>query len=578
MSKIKKNIILFLTFLMIFGLFLPVTTNVVLAEEEPTALIIYTEKGDEINENQRTLDMLISHFTKDITLISSNDVTEEDLKGVTHLFYYGLTPEELPDRFNTLFDDYEGVFTAIGYNTEKLGDHYSNLNPKNNREVNEIWLTEEESKFQKEIYKEIIDITVSDDTEILIEGKKDGEDETYPVMVKKEDHYFYASDDLLSDKVILFGEMLHDVFGVNHDEEHPAYIRLEDIHPFVEVSNVKEIADVLKEKDIPYMVAVIPVYTDPKTGKTFHFSDSPKLLKQLKQMQKDGASIILHGYTHQFRQSETGEGFEFWDVESNTPIYAGADDDAVLKEESDFNSKEEYKVYLDELKAFETNYIEDRLTQGIDELVNVGLYPLAFEAPHYTMSQNGYKVASNFFSTYSGQIQLSDEDWEIMERTPYVSAPSFLGGMELLPETVGYMKPDNKDNIPNLKKEIENMAQTKDSVIAGFYHPYLGVEGFKEMINEMEKQPNMKWIDLKEEDVWVKSDKVKIYTEDGSIKLDKAFGAVALSSVDFVSYHYFKWSDYLFWIFCLLGGLATITFIVLIFVNNSKQKELTRRK
>ena len=31
-------------------------------------------------------------------------------------------------------------------------------------------------------------------------------------------------------------------------------------------------------------------------------------------MQDDGAAIIMHGYTHQFYDSETGEGFEFWDV------------------------------------------------------------------------------------------------------------------------------------------------------------------------------------------------------------------------------------------------------------------------
>ena len=30
------------------------------------------------------------------------------------------------------------------------------------------------------------------------------------------------------------------------------------------------------------MLAVIPVYTNPETGKQYHFGDSPKLLKVLK--------------------------------------------------------------------------------------------------------------------------------------------------------------------------------------------------------------------------------------------------------------------------------------------------------
>lgn len=37
-------------------------------------------------------------------------------------------------------------------------------------------------------------------------------------------------------------------------------------------------------------------------------------------MQDDGAAIIMHGYTHQFYDSETGEGFEFWDVKTDQPI------------------------------------------------------------------------------------------------------------------------------------------------------------------------------------------------------------------------------------------------------------------
>ena len=87
------------------------------------------------------------------------------------------------------------------------------------------------------------------------------------------------------------------------------------------------------------MVAVIPIYTDPESGETHTFADSPELLKTLKEMQRDGGSIVLHGYTHQFRSSETGEGFEFWDVENNTPIYSPADEPFILQKEENFASK-----------------------------------------------------------------------------------------------------------------------------------------------------------------------------------------------------------------------------------------------
>ncbi|WP_130860209.1 DUF2334 domain-containing protein [Gracilibacillus phocaeensis] len=61
---------------------------------------------------------------------------------------------------------------------------------------------------------------------------------------------------------------------------------------------------------MPYLVAVIPVYTNEE-GQTKHLLDSPKLAKTLKYMQDNGASMVLHGYEHQYLSSETGEGFEF---------------------------------------------------------------------------------------------------------------------------------------------------------------------------------------------------------------------------------------------------------------------------
>src|SRR5699024_6321850 len=175
----------------------------------------------------------------------------------------------------------------------------------------------------------------------------------------------------------------------------------------------------------------------------------------------------------------------------------------------------------------------EKLTKGIQELVNYGLYPLAFEAPHYTMSQNGYQVASNFFSTYVGQVQLSDQNWEVMDSTPYVTTPSFLGGMELLPETVGYVHPNDTQSFSKIASNIEEMNVSNDGVISGFYHPYLGVKGFEELMKRMENQPNLEWIDLKESDVWVKADNVSIHTENGEVKLDTNRSKLIFSSFDF---------------------------------------------
>ncbi len=140
-------------------------------------------------------------------------------------------------------------------------------------------------------------------------------------MVQNNNTYYFASHNIdYSIFSIYLSEMLHEVFQISHENSHPGYIRLEDIHPLVDPEMLQSIAEILNDKKIPYMIAVIPVYRNPETGEEEHFSDSPKLLKVLKYMQNHGGSIILHGYSHQYRNRETGEGFEFWDVQNNMPI------------------------------------------------------------------------------------------------------------------------------------------------------------------------------------------------------------------------------------------------------------------
>lgn len=322
------------------------------------------------------------------------------------------------------------------------------------------------------------------------------------------------------------------------------------------------------------MMAVIPVYTNPETGKRYHFSDSPKLLKILKQMQQDGGSVVLHGYTHQFRMSETGEGFEFWDVEQNMPIYADADESFTLRSESDFSSKTKYEQYILQLQKFESEYTRRKINRGIQEMVNYGLYPLAFEAPHYTMSQHGYEVVSDYFSTYVGQIQLSDEDWEVMDTTPYITSPQFLHGIELIPETMSYVKPNDPNSIEKMMRRANNYKKTTDGVLGAFYHPYLGADRFIEVIERMEKIPNISWINLKERDIWVKTEHIYLYTENGEIVTEVNRGKLLLSSIDFPLYHLNKLLKGIIWSIAGISMIAVCAFIHLTIVtykNNNVQ-------
>ena len=559
--KLNNGVILSIICIMLSALISFPSVSQAVTESIPKALLIYSVKSGELDENVRDLDMLIGHFTTDITIVNSEEVRESDLKDVTHIFYFGQAAEKASTSFHKLFDDYTGYFVAFGYNSEHLGNHFSFINPLHEVIVDQLY--DEKNKTTKlEITPEYMNqVELQGKNDVLLWGTLENENKAYPIAVKNGKNLYIAVDNFSAPKYVLIGEVLHGVFENEHEAAHPAYMRLEDIHPLVDPQKVKEITEILHTKKIPFMMAVIPVYTNPETGKKHHFSDSPKLLKVLKDAQKKGGSIVLHGYTHQFRDSETGEGFEFWDVNNNTPIYAGAHEEFTLKKQSDFNTIIDYENYMEELMAYEREYIQTKITRGIQELTNYGLYPLAFEAPHYTMSQNGYKVVSEHFSTYVGQVQLSDADWEIMGSSPYITTPSFLHGMQLLPETMSYVLPEDPQSVEKMMASASDYQHTKDGILAAFYHPYLGVERFEELILKMEKLKGISWIDLKQMEVWVKADNIEISTVKGEITANVKRSGLLLTSIDFPAYHFQRLTDLVVWMMAIIGGLAVLTFI-----------------
>ncbi|MEH7235357.1 polysaccharide deacetylase family protein [Bacillus sp. JJ1562] len=520
-----------------------------------SVLVVYSTKTGEISDQQRVLDLLVGHFTSNIKFRSTKEVTTEDLKDVTHLFYHGQIKETLPKNFKTALTKFDGTLVAIGHNFEQLSDRFSFMKVENEVSVSKI-TNDTESII---IFPQSILHVTAENAETIVKASHGTENE-YPLFLSKNQSYYYASPVIEKSKAIFLGEALHAVFGDEHAHIHPGYIRLEDIHPKVNAKKVMEIAEILKEKQIPYMVAVIPVYTNPETQKEYHFSDSPQLLKALKYMQNNGGSIVLHGYTHQFRADETGEGFEFWDVDNNMPIYHTLDEEVVKKTRSDFASNAEYEAFRKSQLDFETKYIEGKIQRGIDELVNYGLFPLAFEAPHYTMSQNGYKVVSNHFSTYVGQVQLSDENWEVMGTAPSQTQPTMFGGMTLLPETIGFVDEHDPNAIESMIKEAQRYTVMRDGFVAGFYHPYLGVEGFEMLLGELEKIPNVKWIDLKERVNTVKSENVTIVSGDGLVKVDINYTGLFASSLDYLFYRIKDMAQYMTWVMVGAGAFAVVLF------------------
>ncbi|MYL20832.1 DUF2334 domain-containing protein [Halobacillus litoralis] len=558
----KKYLIVLCALLMVFASTGPVSAEP--AAEDKKTLVVYSSVNHQVDEDERKLDMLLSHFTKNIDFVHVSEFQPGDTKDTTHIFYYGSRNEQLPDSFLASMNSYEGTLTVIGHNQNQFKDHFSfEASPKLSN-FNFMYLDGEKEEKIKIPLQSVFTVPVNEEIEVL--AWAEGGKKAKPLVMEENGAYYAASPDVISPVSTLFGDVLHDIYQSSHEESHPGYIRLEDIHPLVDPEKLKETGEVLIENDIPFMMAVIPVYTDPETGRRSHFSDYPETLEVIQYLQENGGSVVLHGYTHQYRASETGEGFEFWDVENNTPIYKEGRDPSPIKRPDDFHTRDAYQDYMAELKDFERDYTETKLNKGIQELTGFGLYPLAFEPPHYTMSQHGYEIASEFFSTYVGQMQLSDENWQVMDSAPYSTSPSFTHGMTVLPETLGYVEPDNKQAAEEIIQKAEQQMMVRDGMVSFFYHPYLGAERLSEVIDGLKDRP-IEWIDLKEENTKVQSDEVTITAADGNVNVDK--NTFQLFTDSKTLFHYFvqNTADKVTWTMVGVSSLSVLLFCFYTFVS-----------
>jgi len=501
-------------------LFFILNIEIVHASGEKThnVLIVYTPKEAGDLAEVRILDSLVGHFTERITVVKDTELENVDIRTFTHVLYMGHVEKQLPRKLVKDVTDFKGPVFLIGKNSEQFPQHSNFFKSDGGVLVSSMHLQVNgaEMKFAEERLAERIETEKAAQT--LVNGV-DASGTEYPLVIKKGKDYYYALESLFNPSGYFLGEILFDFFDTTPSGKHMMYLRLEDVHPKADADELMEIARFLNEKKIPYIIALIPVYVDPDTKKEIHLKDAPKLVRTLKYMQDHGGSVILHGYRHQYRQQETGEGFEFWDVDMDRPILQDNDEKPLSRK--DFNSDQAYDTFLSKGTRFEEKYIGNAILNGVQELTAHELYPLAFEAPHYAMSEKGYEILSKHFSTYIGQVQLSNQTWKQEYAPLYTSTPSFLYGMRLFPETVGYVLGNDPQSVSEMKRKAVSLLPFSDAVIAGFYHPYLGIDGLKDLVAAFEKLPNTEWLDLKDLDNQTVADDINIATAKGKVNVEK---------------------------------------------------------
>lgn len=309
-----------------------------------------------------------------------------------------------------------------------------------------------------------------------------------PLAWRRDNVYFCGLLDSDPSYMITLASLLHKFIPNNHSNSHNILLRIEDVSPLVDPKAVSAVISAINKYRIPFSIGVIPIGVIG-SGNLIYIHERPELMNLLKEAQDNGASIIMHGYTHQNNYSpKTGEGYEFWNARDDKPM---ENDEAFTRE---------------------------RIEAGITELIRCGLIPFAFEPPHYAMSEAGSKVLSRYFNVFSGQVQISDKSARISLTLPYMAESAYLNGMIIIPENMGYY--DGKSyRVEHMLQNSQEILDIQDGFAGFFYHGYLPPDKLPEIIEGVKKQ-GYNFFDLRQLPIRVQTPHIKIIGQDGQINVE----------------------------------------------------------
>jgi uncharacterized protein YdaL len=323
-----------------------------------------------------------------------------------------------------------------------------------------------------------------------------------PYIVRGE-NLWYVADTPFSflgeeDRYVIFADVLHDILGIDHRESHRALIRIEDVDPTFPLERLRATADLLNAEGVPFLVSVIPVYTDPLgyynggVPRTVSLSQSPEFQQALRYVTSRGGQIVLHGYTHQYGavpnpyQAVSGEDYEFFRVTLD-PNGNFADAQPV--------PEDSYK------------WAQSRVNAARRELKRSGFVAAAWSTPHYAASAVDYEVFGvNFPLTIQralyfedtgnvgGKLNRGQKKKESATRGarfagqffPYV-IQNDIYGQKIVPENLGnvdlmVLSGATVRQPADLIRVARKQKVVRDGWASGFFHPFLEPELLRELV------------------------------------------------------------------------------------------------
>lgn len=306
------------------------------------------------------------------------------------------------------------------------------------------------------------------ETQLLTLAVADGKTIRLPWIVNSKKFWYIASNpfafQIEGGAYLAFCDILHDIFKSKVKTNHPAFLRIEDVHPKRDSEKLIAVADYLNSRNIPFGFTLIPVYVNPATEERITLSKDPKFRDTIQRLVLRGGIPILHGYTHQ-RTAETAVDYEFWDKNQDRPV------------------------------TRTSAYASERVLKALNECFRSRIYPIAWTTPHYAAGQVDYRAFRSYFTTVVERRQPVDRLGSD-QFFPYMIYRD-MHSQIIIPENLGYVQPLVGRTPKAIIRDAQNGLVVRDGWASFFFHSFLDLQLLKEIVTGIESL-GYHWVSLAE--------------------------------------------------------------------------------
>ncbi|MDT8322700.1 MAG: DUF2334 domain-containing protein [Bacteroidota bacterium] len=441
------------------------------ASAQPQRVVVYFEGPAEEENLGRgdayQLAQLMGHFRTETEVRSVEDYRSGDMDAFDAVFFIGYTLRcRTPRQF--MRDMHMRNRTAVWLHTGflhyaeefDLGERYGFLPVKVDTVRGWTRVQRGEDRFTK-TEPNITLCRVVDATRCTVLATAHSRRKGSTPYVLRSGNFWYVADSPFAladerDRYLLFADMLHEILGEDHPESHRAIVRIEDVHPLEDPERLRDIADLLADEGVPFLIALVPYYINPERGLRVSLTDKPDFVDAIHYMVEQGGAVVLHGATHQYR-GITAADYEFWDINTRAPL--------------------EHET---------VQYVRSKVINSLEECLRNGIYPIIWETPHYTGSMTTYDAVSTIFSSAMEQ-RSSINNEEYGQVFPYIIHRD-RHGQKMYPENLGYVQFDRSDpevsrrQVGFMLGHAEVNLAVRDGFASFFFHSFVPHENLRRLV------------------------------------------------------------------------------------------------